>query len=214
MRMGWSSAELVKFIQIESKELVTLSTGYVRKMLDDLRRAIPPAELMMTTQNTMVAMNAANKVSIGLNELDELNKLYEMQMNRIKIDVDNETKINKLFQTTGREIFYAMKILKQSSDLKMDLGIAKRQLGEVAVTATSGIQISDRYNDGIGKVMTDPDSRRKVLGMVETLMSLGARASLDASEIINSAAAVSDDIDVIDVDSSEAESESEPEEGS
>lgn len=211
IRMGWSSLDLATFIQEESKELDHLSAGYVRKMLDDYRKTIPPAELLLTTQNTMVAMNASAKVANGMEELQKLNQLYDLQMDRIKIDVDNEKKINKLFQTTGREIFYAMKILKQTSDLKMDLGLAKRQLGEVSVSGSAAIQIGDRYNDGIGKVMSDPDSRRKVLGMVETLMALGAKANLDATEIVKSAVDFAGG-DVIDVESSDP-SPVEPAEG-
>lgn len=208
--MGWSSSDLAKFIQEESNELVGLSPSYVRKMLDEYRRTIPPAELLLTTQNTKVANNATQKVVSGLQELDELNRLYEIQMQRISIDVENEKKINKLFQTTGREIFYAMKILKQSSDLKMDLGIAKRQLGEVSVNGQAAVQIADRYSDGIGKVMTDPDSRRKVLGMVEALMSLGSKANIDATEIVSSAVSYADHnvIDAEGVEVSESEEDS------
>ena len=135
-------------------------------------------------------------------ELEKLHEMYDLQMDRIKIDVENEKKINKLFPSTGREIFYAMKILNQASELKMNLGIAKRQLGEVSVTGAAAVQIADRYSDGVGKVMSDPDSRRKVLGMVETLMMVGARAKLDAAEIVASAAQFVDG-NVIDVDSSE-----------
>jgi hypothetical protein len=203
IRMGWSSADLTKFIQEESQELAHLSPAYVRKMVDEFRKTIPPAELLLTTQNTTVAMHAAQKVANGMEELQKLSELYDLQMERIKIDVDNEKKINKLFQTTGREIFYAMKILKQTSDLKMDLGLAKRQLGEVSVSGQAAIQIGDRYTDGVGRVMADPDSRRKVLGMVETLMSLGAKANLDATEIVRSATEFVVD-DVIDVESNEA----------
>lgn len=210
VRMGWSSPDLVTFIQEESQELTHLSSGYVRKMVDDFRKSIPPAELLLTTQNTMVAMHAAQKITNGREELEKLSELYDLQMARIKIDVENEKKINKLFQTTGREIFYAMKILKQTSDLKMDLGLAKRQLGEVSVSGSAAIQIGDRYNDGIGKVMADPDSRRKVLGMVETLMALGAKANLDATEIVRSATEFAGN-DVIDIDPEPSVPEEHPE---
>lgn len=200
--MGWSSPDLVKFIQEESEELTHLSASYVRKMLDEFRHTIPVAELMLTTQNTAVGIHAAQRLANGMYELEKLNELYDLQMDRIKIDVENEKKINKLFPSTGREIFYAMKILNQSSELKMNLGIAKRQLGEVSVTGAAAVQIADRYSDGIGKVMSDPDSRRKVLGMVETLMMVGARAKLDATEIVASVGQYVEN-DVIDVDSSE-----------
>jgi hypothetical protein len=211
--MGWSSPDLVKFIQEESAELTHLSAAYVKKMVDEFRQSIPPAELLLTTQNTNVAMNAAAKLHNGLYELEKLNELYELQMERIKIDVDNEKKINKLFPSTGREIFYAMKILNQSSELKMNLGIAKRQLGEVSVAGAASVQIADRYSDGVGKVMSNPDGRRKVLGMVEALMTISARANIDATEIVSSAVNYAEG-NVIDVESTEpaVESSDEPSE--
>lgn len=198
LRMGWSSPDLQKFIQEESNELTNLSANYVRKMIDEYRTSIPPAELLMTTQSTAVAMNSAARMANGLEELEKLQHLYDLQMERIKIDVETEKKINKLFPSTGREIFYAMKILNQSSQLKMDLGIAKRQLGEVSVSGTAAVAIGARYDDNVGKVMADSDSRRKVLGMVEALMTIGQRANIDATEIVSSATRYASE-DVIDV---------------
>lgn len=201
LRMGWSSADLTKFIQEESKELVHLSSTYIRKMIDEYRKSIPPAELALTSKNTAVVMQANKRLSNGINELEELEALYKKQFRRIEIEMTNEEKINKLLPQTGREIFYAMKLLKQSADLKMDLGIAKRQLGEVSVTGHASVQIADRYNDGIGGVMANPDSRRKVLSMVSALSALSTRASIDAVNIIKSATDAAPEI--IDVESDE-----------
>lgn len=187
LRMGWSSTDLVKFVQEESKELEHLSQNYVRKMIDEYRRDIPPAELAITSQNTAVAMHANRRLSNGLNELEELENLFVKQKQRIEIEMTNEVNIKKLLPQTGREIFYAMKILKQSADLKMDLGIAKRQLGEVSVTGHASVEIGNRYNDGVGKVMSDADSRRKVLSMVNALSALSEKASLDAVDVIKNA---------------------------
>lgn len=189
LRMGWSSADVVRMIQDEYKELNHLSTSYVKKMVDLYRKEIPPSELALTTTNTKVAGRARRAVNNGLDELHELERLYHLQMKRVEIDVGNEEKINKLFPTTGREIFVAMKLLKQSADLKMDLGLLKRQLGEVSVVGENAAEISSRYNDEtVGQVLTDPDSRRKVFGMVNTLLRLGGKADIDAAELIDSAA--------------------------
>lgn len=204
LRLGWTSPDLQKFIQEESSELTNLSSAYVQKMIDNYRKSIPPAELLLTTQNTAVATNAAARMANGLEELDKLQQLWDLQMERIKIDFETEKKINKLFPSTGREVFYAMKIVNQTSQLKMDLGIAKRQLGEVSVSGTAAVAIGARYDEGVGKVISDPDSRRKVLGMVEALMTIGQRANIDASEIVKSATSYAED-DVIDVESVEAE---------
>jgi len=188
IRMGWSSNDIVRMIQEEKGELENYSAKYVKKMVDEFRQSIPPAELVLSTRNPIAAKHANTKLSNGLNELSELQRLYEMQMKRVEIDVTNEQNINKLFPTTGREIFVAMKILKQSADLKMDLGLAKRQLGELAVTGQASMQIASRHGEGVAGVMTDPDSRRRVLGMVETLMALGAKANVDAADLVHSAA--------------------------
>lgn len=201
LRMGWSSADLTKFIQEESEELVHLSSTYIRKMIDEYRKSIPPAELALTSKNTAVVMQANKRLSNGINELEELEALYKKQFRRIEIEMTNEEKIKKLLPQTGREIFYAMKLLKQSADLKMDLGIAKRQLGEVSVTGHASVQIADRYNDGIGGVMANPDSRRKVLSMVNALSALSSKASIDAVNVIKSAADAAPEI--IDVESNE-----------
>jgi len=200
LRMGHSSTQLVGFIQEENEELVHLSANYIRKMLDEHRKSIPPADLAFSSQNTSVAMMANRRLSNGLNELEELESLYTKQKRRIEIEMSNEEKINKLLPQTGREIFYAMKILKQSADLKMDLGIAKRQLGEVSVTGQASVQIADRYHDGVGRVMADPDSRRKVLGMVQTLAALSEKAAIDLADIASDVIDVTDEDELVDGD--------------
>jgi len=211
LRMGWSASDLTKFIQDESQELTHLSANYVRKMIDEYRRAIPPAELALTSQNAAVVMQANKRLSNGLNELEELEELYKKQFKRIEIEMTNELKIKKLLPQTGREIFYAMKLLKQSADLKMDLGIAKRQLGEMSVTGHASVQIGNRYNEGVGSVMADPDSRRKVLSMVNALSVLSDRASIDAVNVVMHAAkAAPDIIDVEDETTPSPEDEATP----
>jgi len=189
LRLGWSSHKIAEYVQNDANEMTDLSHLYVRKMVDEYRKTIPPTEIALTAQNHRARQYANRRTAEGLEELEELEKLYALQMKRIKIDVSNEEKINKLLPTTGREIFYAMKILKQSSDLKMDLGLATRQLGEVSVTGASAAQISDRYDDSVGRVIADPDSRRKVLGFVETLMAIANKAHIDAGDLVASAAA-------------------------
>lgn len=187
LRLGWSSYKIADYIQHEANELSGMSNNYVRKLVDDYRKMIPPTEIALSSQNHSARQKANARTAAGIEELDELEKLYQLQMKRIKIDVENEEKINKLLPTTGREIFYAMKLLKQSSDLKMDLGLATRQLGEVSVTGAAAAQISDRYNNNVGQVLADPDSRRKVLGFVETLMSVANKAHIDAGDLVASA---------------------------
>lgn len=185
IRLGWTTPALVKAIQEEFGELGDLSIPYVKKLLDQYRSSIPPAELSMASANSVVARNANRKLSDGINELDELEKLYKLQMDRINIDFDKEQKLGKLFNGTGREVFVAMKILRQSAELKMDLGLVKRQLGTMEVTGQVAAEVTERYGkDSIGKVISDPESRRKVLGLAERLFQLGAKAGIDVADTI------------------------------
>lgn len=184
LRLGWVSASLVKYIQEEQKELVALSPQYLKKLIDNYRLSIPAAELSAISANSKVSLAATRKLANGIDELEELEKLYKIQEKRINIDFENETKINKLLSGTGREIFIAMKLLRQSAELKMDLGLVKRSLGSVELTGQLAAEAGDRYgNDAVGRVIADPDSRRKVLGLAQRLLSLAPKANLDPGEV-------------------------------
>ena len=174
LRTGSSTPEIASMIQDEYGELTHLSHKYVQQLIKAHRSSLPPTELALTTSDSRVAKTARKKLAEGLNELEEMEKLFKIQIERINIDFGNERKIKKLFPTTGREVYVAVKILKQSADLKSDLGIYQKQLGTVEITGKAAIAIADRTgNDSIGGIVRDADSRRKVLSMVTRLMTLG-----------------------------------------
>lgn len=185
VRLGWSASEIAKMIRDEYGELNEFSFIHVKNLVDEHRRQIPPQELALTTNNSHVSRNAVKKLHNGINELEELQRLYNIQKKRIDIDFENEKNINKLLPNTNKEVFVAMKLLKQSADLKMDLGLAKRQLGEVGVNHTPAEVTKEYGSESVGKVITDPDSRNKVLGMVKMLMSAAQRADIDAAHIVS-----------------------------
>ncbi len=181
IRLGWSSPDLAEAIQQEFHELQDVSLRYLKKVLDRYRTSIPPSELSMVSPSSLMGKRITQKMDKGLNELEQIELLYDMQMKRIAIDVGNEEKINKLLPTTGNEIYVAMKLLKQSTDLKMDLGLLKRQLGTLEMTGQLAAEATERYGkDSVGKVLADPESRRKVLGLAEKLIAMGAKASIDS----------------------------------
>jgi hypothetical protein len=98
-------------------------------------------------------------------------------MRRIEIDVQNENNIKKLLPTTGQEVRIAREILSTYADLKMDLGLSKRHLGQMDVDARVMADVALRYNKTeVQAVLNDPQSRKKVLGLVERLMSKSAGA--------------------------------------
>lgn len=188
IRLGWTIASLVSAVQDEFGECKDLSPKYLRKVLSEYRASIPPAELSASSTRSAIVKLSNKKITDGLDEISELERLYKMQVERIEIDFENEKKINKLFNTTGREVFVAMKLLRQSAELKMDLGLLRRQAVGVEISGQLAVEAGERYGkDSIGKVIADPDSRRKVLGIAERLLALGAKASLDAVEMLGQA---------------------------
>ena len=199
VRLGWSSQDVANSIHEEFNELKDVSIKYLKKLVERYRSSLPPSELSLVSPTSLLGRNAAKRVAQGIDELGEIERLYEMQMRRIDIDVENERKINKLLPSTGHEIFVAMKLLKQSADLKMDLGLVKRDLGSMEITGQMAAEASVRYGrDSIGKVIADPDARRKVLAIAEKLLAIGARAGIDSIHVPDSA-----DKPVIDAESSE-----------
>jgi hypothetical protein len=185
IRLGWSSIDCANAIQNEFNEMKDTSNKYLKKLLDRYRSQIPPAELSVSSSNTIVSRLATKRVAEGLDELAEYEKLYNAQLQRLEIDIANEREGKKLLDTTAQEFHVAMKLLKQSSDLKMDLGLVKRQMGSVEITGQLATDASERYGkDSVGKLITDPDARKKIIGIAEKLLLMSAKVGADPSEII------------------------------
>lgn len=184
LRLGWPVTEVARFIQEESGEYTDVTFDSLCETLSRYYATIPAAE-KGTGVNSLVARKAAKALSDGLDEVEELKKLYEIQLERIEIDFQHEKNMNKLLPTTWKEIQVAMKLANQSAQLKMDLGLVKRQIGQLDVSAGQhALEAGERYGrESVGKVMADPEARRRVLGLAEKLLVLGAKAGIEAVEL-------------------------------
>lgn len=201
LRLGWGPNDLARAIHEEFNEFRDTSVKYLVKLITRYRDSIPTAELAVGFPSTVIK-RATDTMTKGLNELDEIERLYQIQMDRIEIDYGNEKNINKLLPNTGNEIAVAMKLLNQSANLKMDLGLIKRQVGAVEVNGQLAAEVTDRYkNDTVGKIISDPDARKKVLNIAERLLAIGAKVGMDAASMVNkSRDPIENDGNVIDID--------------
>lgn len=168
---GWSIAEVVKFIHEVKKEATDVSVSALTASLTEFRRKLPPG--VMTSQRvTPVFMKAKQQVEQGLDELSELAKLYILQMGRIDIDLKLEKKMGKLMPTLTNEVRMAKEILTAIADLKMDLGLSKRHIGEMKVETQVLADIAVRYQQPeVREVMANPQARKKLLNLAERLLS-------------------------------------------
>lgn len=178
---GWPLSEIARFIQELKKESEDITRASLIATLQDFRATIPPAELTKR-RITPVYQKAAEQVEEGIDELRELEKLYRLQMTRIDIDFTTEKSIRKLMPSTGQEVRIAKEILIAYADKKMDLGLSKRHLGQVEVDARLMHDVAVRYNKPeVQQVMSDAQSRKKVLNLVERLLSKSS-ASLEPDQ--------------------------------
>lgn len=117
-----------------------------------------------------------SRMSQQLDELEELNKLYEMQKKRLDKMVQNESSSPIPFSIIDDMIIVAMRVLESSSSLKQDLGI--NPTAPLNINVTSNIEgritaIADtRFGkESLGKVLSDPVKRSKVASIAEKLLS-------------------------------------------
>jgi hypothetical protein len=168
---GWPISEVARFIQDDQQEYGNVTRASLITILHDYRKSLPPGDLVRNTVPGAV-MNAVQQVEEGVDEISALEKLYRLQMQRIGIDHEIEKNAKKLFPSMTQEIKAAKDILGELAQLKMDLGLADRHLGKLDVESTA-TEVSLRYgNENVAKVLNNPESRQRLLGLVRGVVQL------------------------------------------
>lgn len=180
---GWPLAEVARFIQEENQEYTDVEPESLVAQLKEYRSTLDPA-LLASVRLPKPIIQAAKKVEKGLDELDALEKLYGLQMERIDIDLNVEKSIKKLIPTMTQEVRVAREILQTYADLKMDLGLSKRHIGQIEVDTHVVAEVTAKYGKpSVTKVMASPESRRKVLSVTDKILQLAqAKTTAPASE--------------------------------
>jgi hypothetical protein len=167
---GWPVSAVASFIQKDRREYLDVSIEYLKDIVHSYRDSLPPGEVV-SRRIPQFFMKAMDKVEEGLDELKELENLYRLQLGRIEIDLAIEKKIRKLVPTMTQEIREARNILESIAQLKMDLGLKDRHLGSVDVDAALVTDLKGKYgSESVSRVLGNPESVRKVLGLAEQFM--------------------------------------------
>lgn len=175
---GWPLAQVARFIQEERKEYTTISRHGLEQQLVEFRKQMPPGDLVQK-RFPEVYDEAKEKLKKQVDELEELEELYRIQMRRVEIDFNTEKNIGKLLPSMTGEIREARQILESLANLKMEMGVLGRAARgvdvNVEVEATLTEDVMARFGDGaVGKVLENPESRHKVMGVVERFLKLPA----------------------------------------
>jgi len=175
---GWPLAQVARFIQEERKEYLTISRHGLEQQLAEFRKTMPPGDLVQK-RFPDVYDKAKEAVEEGIDELKELEELYRIQMHRIGVDFATEKGIKKLLPSMTAEIREARQLLETMANLKLEMGVLGRVPRgvdlNVEVEATLTEDIAAKFGSGdVQKVLGDPESRRKVMGVVERFLKLPA----------------------------------------
>ncbi len=175
MLAGWPLDQLVRFVQVDSKEMNDITQEALYEQLREYRKTIPPSEFvsqgpppdMIAQRMRPYHEKAIQAFSEGLNELQELEKLYLRQIERIDIDTKVEKEQKKLIPSMSQEIRIAKELLESSSKLKMDLGLRKRHLGVMETEARLIKDVGEKYGDvRVLEALKDSQSRQRLAGVV------------------------------------------------
>lgn len=137
VKAGIALEEIGRWLQEDMFQQMDIKRESLVRKLYRYKSSLPPAEIVK--EPPIYVQKAIEKMTRGVNEIEELEKLYLLQLRRISIDADTESKINKLFSSTGGEIKIAADLLNSMMEKKMELGILSKAPEQLEVTGNFGV---------------------------------------------------------------------------
>jgi len=162
---------IADYIQKDQKEMLDITTGSLVSILGRYRKAfMTPSDLHKEDMVDRYGSKADEFIN-GLIEIDELSKLYALQMKRIGVGMELEEKLHFLDKKINIEIDLALRILKKSHDIKMDLGVGGgRNLGTMGIRPEFSSNLETIYGSDVLDTFNNPDSRSKVFSAMKVLL--------------------------------------------
>lgn len=137
VKAGIALEEIGRWLQEDMFQQMDIKRDSLVRKLYRYKSSLPPADIVK--EPPIYVQKAIEKMTRGVNEIEELEKLYLLQLRRISIDADTESKINKLFSSTGGEIKIAADLLNSMMEKKMELGILSKAPEQLEVTGNFGV---------------------------------------------------------------------------
>lgn len=137
VKAGIALEEVGRWLQEDMFQQMDIKRESLVRKLYRYKASLPPAEIVK--EPPVYVQKAIEKMTRGVNEIEELEKLYLLQLKRISIDAETEAKINKLFSSTGGEIKIAADLLNSMMEKKMELGILSKAPEQLEVTGNFGV---------------------------------------------------------------------------
>jgi len=172
MKHGYSLPDIAKWLQEERSECNDLTHDSLVTTLYRYREDLKPMEVAERLLPSVVR-DAKVVIDKQVDELEELQKLYHLQRERIEIGVQFEKASRVLNKNMTQEIAQASSLLMRRHEIKMDLGMdGGRNLGTMMLRPELGATVSGKYDVDIVQAANDPVSRGKALAVARALAAL------------------------------------------
>lgn len=162
VRQGKFLREIVSYIQGERGELTELSDRAVMFMVRDYKESLYSDDLGPDG----IPDPDKPDPDDPLYQLHSLERFYKILEERIEMEVTTEKNLTKLFSTTHKEFGRLQSLGVQIHKLKETMGLLRSERGGVRQRVGSGLP--GRLD--IPEIVTSPESRHKVMGLVEALI--------------------------------------------
>lgn len=153
VKAGVAIEEVARWLQEDMFQQADIKRDSLVRKLYRYKASLPPADLVK--EPPVYIQQAIEKMSRGVKEIEELEKLYLLQLRRISIDAKTEVSINKLFGGTGTEIRVAMELLTKMMQMKQELGLVSKVPEQHEFTGNMGVM-------SLVDESTDEDTRAKL----------------------------------------------------
>jgi hypothetical protein len=172
MKQGFPLTEVARWLQEDKNECADVTRESLVTILYRYREDMKPADVASALLPGVV-QRAEKEIKESLNELEELQKLYHLQRDRIEIGAQFEKASRVLNKNMTQEIAQAASILMKRHEIKMDLGVdGGRDLGTVSIRPELSADVASRYGERVMQAASDPVSRGKALAVVKAMAAL------------------------------------------
>lgn len=175
--MGHPDVEIARVIQghgcmvdIETATIVTYLGHY---------RATVPKSLILLHNTPKHVLDAKSKMDDHLDIISEQDWLYRSQKSRLLNIFKREEQFGMALPGMDKEIDLAARLLERSAKFRKDAGFNEPEIYRAAKKEDRfGVNLDRIYSkEGITEKLSDPKSRLKILGAVESLLAIAQRKS-------------------------------------
>lgn len=173
IKAGYPLKDIGRYIQDDREEYTNVRPKSLEKELSKYRDSLPAGEVVARHMPDAF-MKKMKEFEEGTDELVYLDKLMGMQMERLEKMMEQLRKIDIWLpsQNMPRELDVARKLAYSRSQLKMDLGLSKRDMGKLTLESELVERAREKWGHEVAQTVSDPDSRKKVIDIMDHIREL------------------------------------------